>query len=154
MRFVEAYSNKAYYQKLARMRMQQRQQEAAKVEVTEQDLERLGELLDKLYNTIGIDIEITRTHFIRRLNDPRNPRPITLEEVSRLFKKVFYKYNAVLADGKHWWEAVMRDSQNDLHIPFQLEWDDKNKEMDLIAKTAIKKRNFRSDDRGDPFLSV
>ena len=37
-------------------------------------------------------------------------------------------------------EAVLNDMQTDINMPFALKWD--GKELDLIAKTVMRKPNF------------
>jgi hypothetical protein len=37
-------------------------------------------------------------------------------------------------------EAVLNDMQTDINMPFVLKWD--GKELDLVAKTVMRKSNF------------
>jgi hypothetical protein len=41
-------------------------------------------------------------------------------------------------------EAVLNDMQTDINMPFVLKWD--GKELDLIAKTVMRKQNFGTPD--------
>jgi hypothetical protein len=48
-------------------------------------------------------------------------------------------------------EAVLHDLQTDINMPFVLQWDEKSKEFDLIAKTIMRKKDFKTN---DPKLKV
>ena len=39
-------------------------------------------------------------------------------------------------------EAVIHDMKTDVNMPFVLKYDAKNKELDLVAKTVMRKKNF------------
>ena len=40
-------------------------------------------------------------------------------------------------------EAVMKDLESDINIPFVLKWDRDNQELDLVAKSIMRKKNFK-----------
>ena len=40
----------------------------------------------------------------------------------------------------------MKDMKTDVNIPFALQWDNKNNELDLIAKTVMRKKDFKTPD--------
>ena len=42
-------------------------------------------------------------------------------------------------------EAV-HDSESDINIPFVMKWDRENNELDMIAKTVMRKKNFQTKD--------
>ena len=95
---------------------------------------------------MGIDVEFTK-HFIDRVNDERNNRPITPSELTRLFKQV-YKYHAKpIAQMGPDAEAVMKDMRTDVNVPFALQWDKDNQELDLVSKTVMRKQDFKSSNR-------
>ena len=48
-------------------------------------------------------------------------------------------------------QAVLKDMENDINIPFILKWDSKNEELDLVMKTIMRKRNFMT---SNPTLKV
>ena len=60
------------------------------VGVTQAQLDALEKVLDQVFAKVGIDIEFTR-HFIDRVNDERNIKPISIKELAMLFKKEFIK---------------------------------------------------------------
>lgn len=115
--------------------------------ITREDLQQLEAMLDQLYSRVGIDVELNRTHFFQRVNDPRNAQPITINELSKLFKGAFQKYSKKLAQMGHDVEAVLFDIQTKVNVPFALEWDQTNQELDLIAKSAMRNKNYQTRDR-------
>ena len=111
--------------------------------ITKMDLEQLEIYLDRLYSKLGLDVEFTR-HFLDRCNDPRNVKPITVAELVRLFKQEYSRWGKKIAQLGPDAEAVMRDMRTDVNVPFALNWDPKNQELDLVAKTIMRKRDFRT----------
>ena len=51
--------------------------------VTSSQLNQLEAELDKLFADVGIDIEFTK-HFLERVNDARNGREITIDEMGNI----------------------------------------------------------------------
>ena len=41
-------------------------------------------------------------------------------------------------------QAVITDMQTDINMPFVLAYDDRRKEIDLVAKTIMRKQNFKT----------
>ena len=76
-----------------------------------------------------------------RVNDKRNEKPITSAEVMRIFKQTFKKHGKQIPKLGRGAEALMKDMKTDVNVPFVLKWD--GKEFDLIAKTIIRKKNFK-----------
>jgi hypothetical protein len=114
-------------------------------EITQEMLNKLEYYLDQIFSKVGIDIEFTR-HFLDRVNDSRNKRPITLKELAILFKDTYIKYGKRIAKMGPDAEAVIRDMRSDVNVPFVLNWDNKNLELDLVAKTVMRKKDFRTPD--------
>lgn len=119
--------------------------------VTQQQLDALEKVLDQVFSKVGIDIEFTR-HFVDRVNDERNIRPISIKELAMLFKKEFIKYGKPIAQLGPDAEAVMKDLETDINIPFALKWN--GKELELIAKTVMRKKNFRTPNKEFPVENV
>lgn len=109
--------------------------------VTQAQLDALEKVLDQVFSKVGIDIEFTR-HFIDRVNDERNVKPISIKELAMLFKKEFVKYGKPIAQLGPDAQAVMKDLESDINVPFALEWN--GKELELIAKTVMRKKNFKT----------
>jgi predicted acetyltransferase len=114
--------------------------------VTKAELDSLEKALDKMFASANIDVEFTK-HWKERVNDPRNKKQITVEELRSLFTKTYAKYKSVLSNAKVDWEAVLKDLNTNINVPFIIQYDAKNKEMDLIAKTVMRKPGFKSPDK-------
>lgn len=123
--------------------------------ITKTQLQRIEQYADRLFKEYGIDVEFQNlykgTHFFQRLNDPRNGKDITADELRMLFKKVSQRYGDKISKMNPNAEAVMRDMETDINLPFIIKYDSKTRELDLIPKTIMRKRDFKSP---DPFLSV
>jgi hypothetical protein len=114
------------------------------VGVTQQQLDALEKVLDQVFSKVGIDIEFTR-HFIDRVNDERNVKPISIKELAMLFKKEFIKYGKPIAQLGPDAQAVMKDLESDINIPFALNWN--GEELELVAKTVMRKKDFKSSNK-------
>ena len=110
-------------------------------DVTRSDLDKVESYADRLFKAVGIDIEFTR-HFLDRVNDARNKREITIQELASLFKKTFEKYGKKIASLGDNAEAVINDMKSDINMPFVLDLNRRTKEIELIAKTVMRKKNF------------
>ncbi len=118
--------------------------------VTQGELKKLEMELDNLFQSVGIDVEFTR-HFIDRVNDERNGKDITIDELRNIFKAVYIQYKTQLTKYKNGFEAVFRNNPTDINIPFAIAWDDNNKELDLVNKTIMRKKKFST---SNPMLYV
>ena len=112
-------------------------------QVTQADIDELEKFADKVFGKVGIDVNFTR-HFLDRVNDERNGKPISMSELTRLFKQEQKRWGKKIAQLGPDEEGVMKDLQTDINLPFALRWDSKNDELDLIAKTVMRKSNFRT----------
>ena len=114
--------------------------------VTSVDIKNLEKFADRIFGQVGIDVEFTR-HFLDRVNDERNGEPIVPAELTRLFKQEHKRWGKPIAQMGPDSEAVMRDLQTNINMPFALVWDNDNDELDLIAKTIMRKDNFTTPNR-------
>ena len=121
--------------------------------LTLRQLNAFERVIDKVFNRIGIDIEFTR-HFIDRVNDARNYPPITLQDLIDIFKKEYIRWGKTIANLNPGSEAVMKDLNSDVNIPFVLEWDRINHQLELRAKTIMRKKHFRTTNKIYPVESV
>jgi 5'(3')-deoxyribonucleotidase len=112
-------------------------------DVTPQDLKQIEAYADKLFAKVGIDVEFTK-HFLDRVNDSRNKKPITPAELTRLFKQEYKYWARPIAQLGPDAEAVMKDMRTDVNVPFALVWDKQSGELDLIAKTVMRKADFKT----------
>jgi hypothetical protein len=119
-------------------------------DLSKADLDAVERMADKLFAKVGIDVEFTR-HFLDRVNDARNKKPISSGELVRIFKLTYKKHGSKISKlGKNA-EAILHDINSHVNIPFILKWDAKNQEFDMISKTVMRKKDFKSD---DPKLEV
>ena len=108
--------------------------------VTKEELDKLEEVLDALFAKVGIDVEFT-AHFFDRVNDARNNRQITIQELRMLFSKTYQRYGKDLSDMKNL-EAVINDMMSKINVPFLIRWNPKHKMLELVAKTVMRKDKF------------
>jgi hypothetical protein len=114
--------------------------------VTAVDIQQLEQFADRIFANVGIDVEFTK-HFKDRVNSERNAKPIVPAELTRLFKQERKRYGKPIAQMGPDSEAVMRDLQTDINVPFALVLDKDNDELDLIAKTVMRKKDFSTPNR-------
>ena len=115
-------------------------------EITRSDLKAIEVYADKLFKNVGIDVEFTR-HFLDRVNDARNKKPINSKELIHLFQQTYRKYGATIPKLGDNAQAVIHDMENDVNVPFVLNWDPKTKMLDLISKTVMRKKNFKTSNK-------
>lgn len=113
-------------------------------QLTSKDLDTVEKYADKLYKSLGVDIEFTR-HFLDRVNDTRNVKQITVAELIRLFKQSYKKYGKQIPKLGNDAQAVLNDIKTDINMPFVLKWD--GKEFELIAKTIMRKKDFKTSNK-------
>jgi hypothetical protein len=110
-------------------------------EITQSDLKTIEVYADKLFKAVGIDVNFTR-HFLDRVNDARNVKQITPDELTDLFRKSYEKYGKKISKLGPDAEAVLNDMRTNINMPFVLNWDRNSQELDLVAKTVMRKKNF------------
>ena len=71
-------------------------------------------------------------------------KPVPIAELTRLFKQEYKRYGKPIAKMGPDKEAVMKDLQTNLNLPFALVYDRQNNELDLIAKTIMRKDDFKT----------
>lgn len=109
--------------------------------VSSGQLQQVEKYLDKLWGRVGIDVQFTR-HFFDRVNDKRNKKPISPAEVIKIFRNTYKKYGKVISKLGDQAQAVLKDMETDVNVPFVLKWD--GGEFDLVAKTIMRKKNFKT----------
>jgi hypothetical protein len=112
--------------------------------ITKSDLDAIEKYADKIFAKVGIDVEFTR-HFLDRANDERNKKDITSAELTRLFKQTFKKHGKSIPKLGPDAEAVIKDMKTDINVPFVLNL--RRGELELVAKTVMRKKNFKTPDR-------
>jgi len=111
-------------------------------DITKSDLDQIEKYADKLFAAVGIDVEFTR-HFLDRANDERNKKPISTAELIGLFKKTYKKHGKKIPAMGPDAQAVIKDMKTDINVPFVLNID-RNGMLDLVAKTVMRKQNFKT----------
>lgn len=114
--------------------------------VSKRELDQLEKILDNLFKSVKIDIEFTK-HFLDRVNDSRNKKQITIPELRNIFTKTHAKYKKDLVNMGANAQAVLNDLQSDINLPFVLVYDKKNNELDLVSKTVMRKKNFKTSNK-------
>lgn len=112
-------------------------------EVTQSQLNDIEKYADRLFKAVNVDVNFTR-HFVDRVNDKRNEKPISTSELTRLFKQTYKKHGKKIPKMGDDAQAVIHDMQTDINMPFVLAYDDRNKELDLVAKTIMRKKDFKT----------
>ena len=113
-------------------------------DISSGQLSQVEKYLDKLWGKVGIDVEFTR-HFLDRVNDKRNKKPISSAEVIKIFRKEYKKYGKQISNLGKGVQALMKDMTTDVNIPFVLHWN--GTELELRAKTIMRKKNFKSSNK-------
>lgn len=112
-------------------------------EVDSKTLKQVEAFADKLFAKLNIDVEFTR-HFADRVNDARNGKPISSAELIKLFKETYKKHGKKIAEMPDSAQAVIKQMANDINMPFVFKWDERNQEFDLVAKTIMRKKDFKT----------
>ena len=110
--------------------------------ISKSDLDQVEKYADRLFASLGIDVEFTR-HFHDRVNDERNKKPINQAELVRLFRLTYKKYGKKIAQMNPDAEAVITDMETDVNMPFVINLD-KGRMLDLVAKTVMRKKDFKT----------
>ena len=114
--------------------------------ITRDELKQIEPVIDRFFKRFGIDVDFQGkfTHFIERLNDPRNEGTIRLEDLENLFKDLSDEYGQDIV--QQFQEkrptAITSDYQFDvpIHMPFQLEFDRQLGQIKLIPRTIKAQR--------------
>lgn len=112
-----------------------------KEDISMSQLNQVEKHLDKIWAKVGIDVEFTR-HFHDRVNDVRNKKPISTAELIRIYREIYKKYGKPISNLSSGVEILLKDMSTDINVPVVLRWD--GKELDMIAKTVMRKKNFKS----------
>ena len=115
--------------------------EIIKEEITKSQLDAIESYADGLFNKLGIDIDFTK-HFLDRVNDIRNKKPISVAELIGVFKKLYKKHGKPLSKIEDDLEAVVKDFNKNINIPFVIDVD--NNGIDMTAKTIMRKPDFQT----------
>jgi hypothetical protein len=113
-------------------------------DVSQKQLNDVEAFADRLWGKLGVDVHFTK-HFIERLNDERNGKPISATELIRLFKKEYEKYGKVIGQMNDEDTAVFADIVTYVNMPVVMKSTDNAKK--LLATTVMRKKDFKSSDQ-------
>ena len=129
--------------------------------ITRDELKQIEPVIDSFFKKYGIDVDFQGkfTHFIERLNDPRNEGTIRLEDLENLFRDLSDEYGPDIVrqiqQGNP--TAIESDYQFDvpLHMPFQLEFNRQLGQIKLIPRTIkAQRRNWQSNNPEDVIYKI
>lgn len=119
---------------------------SSQVTFTKKQLKAFEAYVDRMFDKYDIDFDLTGKHFADRLNDERNTPKIDPKELASMIMKIYNNKGSKIKEMKGL-EAVINDISSDLNMPVIVKYDAKNKEFDVIAKTIMRKKNFRTPDK-------
>lgn len=108
-------------------------------EITQAELGQAEQFIDSLWEKMGIDVTFTR-HFLDRINDTRNGKEITIEELTHLFVEEYKQYGLKIRELDDDDQAVFKDLATNINLPFVIK--SHGYESELVAKTVMRKKNF------------
>lgn len=115
--------------------------------ITREELASIESAVDGFFKRYNIDVNFQGqfTHFLERLNDPRNEAPIYVDEMKDFFEDLANEYGDKIARqlGLERPSGVGSDYQFDIpiHMPFMLQWNASKKMIELIPRTIKKQRD-------------
>lgn len=109
--------------------------------VTQAQLSSIEKVFDKLFAKVGINLEFTK-HFFDRVNDPRNQPELTIEDLIEIFGDAYKKYGKKIADLGNDAQAVLKDIETDVNVPFVLVYNKAKQQLDMFNKTIMRKAHF------------
>ena len=129
--------------------------------ITRQELASIEPVIDRFFRRYGIDVDFQGkfTHFIERLNDPRNEGTISLDDLENLFRDLSDEYGDEIANQLQNKQptAITSDYQFDvpIHMPFQLEFDARLGQIKLIPRTIkAQRRPWQSNNPRDVIYTI
>lgn len=108
-------------------------------------LKNLEKKFDDKFTSFNLDFRFTR-HFADRFSDSRNRPCISLKELEDLFNRTYLSKKMGRKIFSRWkdMEFVLKDISSDINIPFAVEYDENKNKFIVIAKTIMRKKDFKS----------
>jgi len=129
--------------------------------ISRSELAAIEPIIDQFFKKYGIDVDFQGkfTHFIDRLNDPRNEGTIRLDDIENLFSDLANEYGEDIASQIQQKQptAVASDFQFDvpIHMPFMLEFDPRRGLIKLIPRTIkAQRRKWQSNNPSDRIYTI
>lgn len=110
-------------------------------ELDADDLKEIEKFADELFAKFKIDVEFSK-HFKDRVNDPRNKKPITKQEMMDFFQRAFKKYGGKIRQLGKDAQAVLTQLSTNINLPFALKFNERTGELELMSKTIMRKKGF------------
>lgn len=123
--------------------MQTKVLEGLNEDVTQTDLNRVRSAVNPDYKQSGMNVAFTR-HFADRANDPRNRPELDADEIEDLLRREYRQFGKKIAQLGPDHEAVLKDPDTQVNIPVSLDWDAQDEELDMVAKTVMRKKDFKT----------
>lgn len=95
----------------------------------------------RLFRSLKMDFDVRGSHLEDRINDARNGKEITVNELIGLVKRTVLQKGPMLQSLDPDTEGVIKDISTDINMPFIIQWDGKT--LDFIPKTIMRKKDFR-----------
>ena len=129
--------------------------------ITRRELSEIEPIIDSFFRKYGIDVDFQgqTTHFIDRLNDPRNEGTISLDDLEQLFQDLADRYGEQLVSQiqKNRPTAIESDFQFDvpIHMPFMLSMNKQTGKIKLVPRTIkSQRRKWQSNDPRDVIYKI
>jgi hypothetical protein len=129
--------------------------------ISRSELAQIEPIIDQFFKKYGIDVDFQGkfTHFIDRLNDPRNEGTIRIDDIENLFRDLANEYGEDIATQIQQKQptAVASDFQFDvpIHMPFMLEFDPRRGLIKLIPRTIkAQRRKWQSNNPSDRIYTI
>jgi hypothetical protein len=129
--------------------------------ITREELASIEPAIDNFFAEYGIDVDFQGkyTHFLDRLNDPRNEAPIYMDELKDLFQDLADEYGEQISKQLQSKRptAIGSDYQFDIpiHMPFMLQWNARKNIIELIPRTIKKQRKtWQQNDPNDVIYKI
>lgn len=113
-------------------------------DVSMSDLNLLRHYLHDRFKHLNLNIEFSN-HFYNRVNDARNGKPITICELTRLFREELKNHGKDIAQLPNNAQAVLKDLATKINVPIAVDKD--ADETDVFAKTVMRKKDFGTSNR-------
>ena len=92
--------------------------------------------LCRVYTVINIE-KCTHLQEIKQIQ-----QEIERSNIHKIYREIYKKYGKSISQLKNGVEILLKDMETDINVPVVLKWD--GKEFDMIAKTVMRKKNFKS----------
>jgi hypothetical protein len=112
-----------------------------KEDISPAEVKELQRYVNTRFASLGLDIHFGY-HFLERVNDIRNKKPISIGELTRLFRKELTMYGEEIAAMPDGTQAVLKDLATKINLPFVLDSNDGDDDIDMFAKSIMRNPNF------------